>query len=60
LNRWRKSGGQVGIRKQSMKKLVLIGESIRMGYAQYVTEELGEEAIVWWPEDNCRHADVII
>lgn len=39
-----------------LKKLFLIGDSIRMGYAPYVREALKGKAIVFWPEENCRFA----
>ena len=43
-----------------MKKIVLIGDSIRFGapgspgYGVYVKEILAEEAEVFMPNDNCR------
>ena len=40
-----------------MKKVVLIGDSIRMiGYGGPVTERLSPELEVWQPDDNCRFA----
>ncbi len=36
-----------------MKKVVLIGDSIRMGYQDTVTRELAKSAEVWAPEQNC-------
>ena len=36
------------------KKIVLLGDSIRLAYGQYVPEMLGENYEVWQPEDNCR------
>mgnify|MGYP003292314401 CR=1 FL=1 len=39
-----------------MKKVVLLGDSIRMGYGSRVAEMLGEEFEVWQPNDNCRYA----
>lgn len=38
-----------------MKKIVLIGDSIRMGYQPFVAKKL-EEAEVWGPTENCRHS----
>lgn len=35
-----------------MKKVVLIGDSIRMGYQSYVQKELRSIADVWGPEEN--------
>jgi len=58
-----------------MKKIVLIGDSIRLGYQEKVRELLGDWAYVWMPEENggtsekilahldkwvlSRHADVV-
>ena len=39
-----------------MKKVLLLGDSIRMGYQQYVKEQLAEEYDVRYPEDNGRFA----
>lgn len=39
-----------------LKKLYLIGDSIRMGYAPYVREALKGKATVYWPDENCRFA----
>ena len=40
-----------------MKKVVLIGDSIRMiGYGKPVAERLSPEFEVWQPDDNCRFA----
>ena len=40
-----------------MKKIVLIGDSIRMiGYGTPVAERLSPEMEVWQPEENCRFA----
>lgn len=42
-------------RETTMKKVVLLGDSIRMiGYGPLVPELLGEDYTVWQPEDNCR------
>ena len=38
------------------KKIVLLGDSIRLGYGKFVPEMLGEYYEVWQPEDNCRFA----
>jgi len=37
-------------------KVVLIGDSIRMGYAPLVKEKLAGKADVWGPGENCRHS----
>ena len=39
-----------------MKKVLLLGDSIRMGYQQYVKEALEGEFEVRYPEDNGRFA----
>ena len=35
-------------------KIVLIGDSIRLGYCKYVKESLAGKAEVLFPEENCR------
>ena len=37
-----------------MKKIVLLGDSIRMGYDKYVKEALEGVAEVYYPPENCR------
>ncbi len=37
-----------------MKKVMLIGDSIRLGYQAKVAELLGENTLVRGPSDNCR------
>ena len=39
-----------------MKKIILLGDSIRLGYGRRVCELLGDEYAVWQPDDNCRFA----
>ncbi len=39
-----------------MRKVLLLGDSIRMGYQQFVKEELADEYEVRYPEDNGRFA----
>ena len=39
-----------------MKKIVLIGDSIRMGYDKYVKEALSGVAEVYYPSENCKFA----
>ena len=38
-----------------MKRVVLIGDSIRMGYEGVVRSELADAAFVWAPSDNGQH-----
>ena len=39
-----------------MKKIILLGDSIRLSYQNRVTELLGSDYTVWGPDDNCRFA----
>ena len=39
-----------------MKKVVLLGDSIRIGYGKTVAEHLADDFYVWQPDDNCRYA----
>ena len=43
-----------------MKKIVLIGDSIRMGYDKYVKTALEGVAEVYYPEENCRFAEYVL
>ncbi len=43
-----------------MKKIVLIGDSIRMGYDKYVKEALAGVAEVYYPSENCRYAENVL
>ena len=43
-----------------MKKIVLIGDSIRMGYDKYVKEALAGTAEVFYPSENCRFAAYVL
>ena len=43
-----------------MKKIVLLGDSIRMGYDKYVKEALKNVAEVYYPEENCRFAENLL
>ncbi len=43
-----------------MKKIVLIGDSIRMGYDKYVKEALAGVAEVYYPTENCRFAENVL
>ena len=43
-----------------MKKIVLMGDSIRMGYDKYVKEALSGVAEVYYPEENCRFAEYML
>ena len=37
-----------------MKRIFLIGDSIRIGYDQYVRELMADTAQLYWPDDNAR------
>ena len=43
-----------------MKKIILIGDSIRMGYDKYVKDALEDEAEVFYPPENCRFAQYVL
>lgn len=43
-----------------MKKIVLLGDSIRMGYDKYVKEALDGVAEVYYPSQNCRFAQYLL
>lgn len=42
------------------KKILLIGDSIRMGYDKYVREALSEVADVYYPDENCRFSEYVL
>ncbi len=42
------------------KKVLLIGDSIRIGYCETVKDQLKEIADVYYPDDNCRCTQYII
>ena len=43
-----------------MKKIILIGDSIRMGYDKYVAKALGGQAQVYYPGENCRFTQYVL
>ena len=43
-----------------MKKIILIGDSIRMGYDKYVKEALDGVAEVYYPTENCKFAEYVL
>jgi hypothetical protein len=43
-----------------MKKIFLIGDSIRMGYDKYVKDALANVAEVYYPEENCKFAEYVL
>ena len=43
-----------------MKKIVLIGDSIRMGYDKYIKDALSDTAEVFYPSENCKFAEYVL
>lgn len=43
-----------------MKKILLIGDSIRMGYDKYVAAALEGSAEVYYPKENCRFTPYVL
>lgn len=43
-----------------LKNVILFGDSIRMGYQKEVIKNLNGKAVVWAPEDNCRHSKYLL
>ena len=43
-----------------MKNVLLIGDSIRMGYDKSVKRALEGKANVYFPEENCRFASYVL
>lgn len=43
-----------------MKKVVLIGDSIRMGYDKYIKDALSGVAEVYYPDENCRFSQYVL
>jgi len=43
-----------------MKKVLLLGDSIRMGYDKYVKEALESTAEVVYPHENCQFAQYVL
>jgi hypothetical protein len=43
-----------------MKKVILLGDSIRMGYDKYVKDALAGVAEVYYPEENCKFAQYLL
>ena len=43
-----------------MKKVLLIGDSIRQGYDAYVRESMQNVAKVYYPNENCRFAEYVL
>lgn len=45
---------------REMKKIVLIGDSIRLGYDQYVKKAFEGAAQVYYPAENCRFTTYVL
>lgn len=43
-----------------MKKILLLGDSIRMGYDKYIKEALSGVAEVYYPDENCKYAENLL
>ena len=43
-----------------MKNVILIGDSIRMGYDKYIKDALAGTAEVYYPSENCRFAEYVL
>ena len=43
-----------------MKKVILLGDSIRMGYDKYVRESLADSAEVYYPTENCKFSQYML
>lgn len=43
-----------------MKNVLLIGDSIRMGYDKSIRKTLKDKANVYFPEENCRFASYVL
>lgn len=43
-----------------MKKIILFGDSIRMGYDKYVKDALEGAAEVYYPSENCKFAEYVL
>lgn len=43
-----------------MKKIILLGDSIRLGYENYVKENLDGVCEVYSPKENCRMAEYVL
>lgn len=49
-----------GLEVAEMKKVILIGDSIRRVYDAYVQNRLRSSSQVYYPEDNCRFAHYVL
>ena len=43
-----------------MKKILLIGDSIRLGYDKWVADALKDRAQVYFPKENCEYAENVL
>ncbi|MBQ7364071.1 MAG: SGNH/GDSL hydrolase family protein [Clostridia bacterium] len=48
------------MRKEEKEIVVLLGDSIRLGYCERVKERLSGAYTVWYPSENCRHTQYMI
>ena len=43
-----------------MKKIVLIGDSIRLGYDKFIRDSFDGIAEIYSPDENCRFAEYVL
>ncbi|MBQ8741745.1 MAG: SGNH/GDSL hydrolase family protein [Clostridia bacterium] len=43
-----------------MKKILLVGDSIRMGYDKYIKKIFEDTAEVYYPDENCRFSTYVL
>lgn len=46
----------LSMERERTVKIVLVGDSIRMGYQPFVQQKVGSRAEVWGPAENCGHS----
>ena len=54
------AAGKPAEKASPLPEILLIGDSIRIGYCKYVAEALRNKADVKWPEENCRSSQYIL
>lgn len=52
--------GEIKANHDRAKRITLIGDSIRMGYQEFVRAELRDAAEVWWPQENSGTSQKIL
>ncbi|MDD4688923.1 MAG: SGNH/GDSL hydrolase family protein [Eubacteriales bacterium] len=63
-SKYDEEGGAVSVSgvgyEAGRKNVLLIGDSIRMGYCDFTKEQLKNAANVYYPDDNCKFAQNIL